>query len=130
MQCSYDPRGNSVPTILLMMQRRLYEEGGLWVCLLVSPVVLHLFSLELGSFVLIKYVSYTLRAEGIFRINAENSQEEFMRDQLNSGIIPDGIDAHCLAGLIKVKLLLSFSLCYCKFLIISLATLLLDGFII
>ncbi|EAY79984.1 hypothetical protein OsI_35149 [Oryza sativa Indica Group] len=70
MQCSYDSRGNSVPTILLMMQRRLYEQGG-------------------------------LRAEGIFRINAENSQEEFVRDQLNSGIVPDGIDIHCLSGLIK-----------------------------
>jgi len=70
MQCSYDSRGNSVPTILLMMQRRLYEQGG-------------------------------LQAEGIFRINAENSQEELVRDQLNSGIVPDGIDVHCLAGLIK-----------------------------
>ncbi|CAA6668490.1 unnamed protein product [Spirodela intermedia] len=70
MQCSYDPRGNSVPTILLLMQRRLYEQGG-------------------------------LQAEGIFRINAENSQEEHVRDQLNSGIVPDGIDVHCLAGLIK-----------------------------
>uniref|UniRef100_A0A0E0MJS9 Rho-GAP domain-containing protein n=1 Tax=Oryza punctata TaxID=4537 RepID=A0A0E0MJS9_ORYPU len=70
MQCSYDSRGNSVPTILLMMQRRLYEQGG-------------------------------LRAEGIFRINAENSQEELVRDQLNGGIVPEGIDVHCLAGLIK-----------------------------
>ena len=43
------------------------------------------------------------KAEGIFRINAENSQEEFVRDQLNSGIVPDGIDVHCLAGLIKVS---------------------------
>ncbi|KAG6479938.1 rho GTPase-activating protein 5-like [Zingiber officinale] len=70
MQCSYDARGNSVPTILLLMQRRLYEQGG-------------------------------LRAEGIFRINAENSQEEFVRDQLNNGIVPEGVDVHCLAGLIK-----------------------------
>ncbi|XP_047091496.1 rho GTPase-activating protein 5-like [Lolium rigidum] len=70
MQCSYDSRGNSVPTILLMMQRRLYEQGG-------------------------------LQTEGIFRINAENSQEEFVRDQLNSGTVPDGIDVHSLAGLIK-----------------------------
>uniref|UniRef100_A0A0D9XX13 Rho-GAP domain-containing protein n=1 Tax=Leersia perrieri TaxID=77586 RepID=A0A0D9XX13_9ORYZ len=70
MQCSYDSRGNSIPTILLMMQRRLYEQGG-------------------------------LRAEGIFRINAENSQEELVRDQLNGGIVPEGIDVHCLAGLIK-----------------------------
>lgn len=33
MQCSYDDRGNSVPTILLMMQKRLYSGGGLKVCL-------------------------------------------------------------------------------------------------
>lgn len=33
MQCSYDDRGNSVPTILLMMQRHLYSEGGLKACL-------------------------------------------------------------------------------------------------
>ncbi|CAL9093757.1 unnamed protein product [Musa acuminata var. zebrina] len=70
MQCSYDCRGNSVPTILLLMQRRLYEQGG-------------------------------LRAEGIFRINAENSQEEHLREQLNDGVVPEGIDVHCLAGSIK-----------------------------
>lgn len=70
MQCSYDERGNSVPTILLMMQKRLYSEGG-------------------------------LKAEGIFRINADNSQEEFVRDQLNRGLVPLGIDVHCLSGLIK-----------------------------
>ncbi|PWA90986.1 CRIB domain, Rho GTPase activation protein [Artemisia annua] len=70
MQCSYDDRGNSVPTILLMMQKRLYEGGG-------------------------------LQAEGIFRINAENSQEEDVRKQLNRGFVPSGIDVHCLAGLIK-----------------------------
>lgn len=45
---------------------------------------------------------YIVQAEGIFRINAENSQEEYVRDQLNMGIVPDGIDVHCLAGLIKV----------------------------
>ncbi|MBA0615381.1 hypothetical protein Godav_015524 [Gossypium davidsonii] len=70
MQLSYDCRGNSVPTILLLMQRRLYAQGG-------------------------------LQAEGIFRINAENSQEEYVREQLNSGVVPEGIDVHCLAGLIK-----------------------------
>lgn len=73
MQCSYDEKGNSVPTILLMMQKRLYSEGG-------------------------------LQAEGIFRINAENSQEEYVRNQLNKGAIPRGIDVHCLAGLIKAWL--------------------------
>ena len=31
MQLSFDSRGNSVPTILLMMQRRLYTQGGLQV---------------------------------------------------------------------------------------------------
>ncbi|XP_030521182.1 rho GTPase-activating protein 1 [Rhodamnia argentea] len=70
MQLSHDSRGNSIPTILLLMQRRLYAQGG-------------------------------LQAEGIFRINAENSQGEFVRDHLNRGIIPEGIDVHCLAGLIK-----------------------------
>ncbi|KAK1368246.1 hypothetical protein POM88_034338 [Heracleum sosnowskyi] len=60
MQLSYDHRGNSVPTILLLMQQ-----------------------------------------QGIFRINAENSQEEFVRNQLNTGVVPAGIDLHCLAGLIK-----------------------------
>lgn len=44
-----------------------------------------------------------LKAEGIFRINAENSQEERVRNQLNSGVVPHGIDVHCLAGLIKVN---------------------------
>ncbi|XP_034687591.1 rho GTPase-activating protein 5-like [Vitis riparia] len=70
MQLSFDSRGNSVPTILLLMQRRLYLQGG-------------------------------LQAEGIFRINAENSQEEYVREQLNRGVVPEGIDLHCLAGLIK-----------------------------
>ncbi|KAJ6723514.1 hypothetical protein OIU74_007969 [Salix koriyanagi] len=70
MQLSYDSKGNSVPTILLLMQDRLYSQGG-------------------------------LKAEGIFRINPENSQEEHVRDQLNRGIVPDDIDVHCLAGLIK-----------------------------
>ncbi|CAN4093142.1 unnamed protein product [Withania somnifera] len=70
MQCSYDTRGNSVPTILLLMQERLYSQDG-------------------------------LTAEGIFRINPENSHEEHVRDQLNRGIVPDNINVHCLAGLIK-----------------------------
>ncbi|KVH97305.1 rho GTPase-activating protein 5-like [Cynara cardunculus var. scolymus] len=70
MQCSYDERGNSVPTILLMMQNRLYSGGG-------------------------------LQAEGIFRINGENGEEEIVRKQLNRGFVPHGVDVHCLAGLIK-----------------------------
>ncbi|KAK4791629.1 hypothetical protein SAY86_032042 [Trapa natans] len=70
MQLSFDSRGNSVPTILLLMQQRLYEEDG-------------------------------LQAEGIFRVNAENGQEEPVRNQLNRGVVPEGIDVHCLAGLIK-----------------------------
>ncbi|WCJ41848.1 Rho GTPase-activating protein 1 [Euphorbia peplus] len=70
MQLSYDSRGNIVPTILLLMQSRLYAQGG-------------------------------LQAEGIFRITGGNSQEEFVRDQLNRGVVAEGIDVHCLAGLIK-----------------------------
>ncbi|KAL8089430.1 hypothetical protein AgCh_039039 [Apium graveolens] len=70
MQCAYDSRGNSVPTILLLMQERLYTQKG-------------------------------LKAEGIFRINPENSKEEHVRDQLNKGIVPKDIDVQCLAGLIK-----------------------------
>ncbi|KAF2315185.1 hypothetical protein GH714_038368 [Hevea brasiliensis] len=74
MQCTYDDKGNIVPTILLMMQKRLYVEGG-------------------------------LKAEGIFRINAENSHEEYVRDRLNEGIVPRGIDVHCLAGLKSEQLM-------------------------
>ncbi|CAM8925664.1 unnamed protein product [Rhodiola kirilowii] len=70
MHCSYDSKGNSVPTILLLMQERLYSNGG-------------------------------LKAEGIFRINPENSEENIVRDQLNRGVVPKDIDVHCLAGLIK-----------------------------
>ncbi|CAO2839318.1 unnamed protein product [Amaranthus hypochondriacus] len=70
MQLSFDTRGNSVPTILLLMQHRLYALGG-------------------------------LQAEGIFRINPDNGQEEYVRDQLNRGLIPNDVDVHCLAGLIK-----------------------------
>ncbi|CAN6840652.1 unnamed protein product [Brassica oleracea] len=42
-----------------------------------------------------------LLAEGIFRLTAENSEEEAVREQLNRGFIPERIDVHCLAGLIK-----------------------------
>ncbi|KAK1425285.1 hypothetical protein QVD17_20635 [Tagetes erecta] len=70
MQCSYDERGNNVPTILLTMQKRLYSGGG-------------------------------LQAEGIFRINGENGQEEYIRKQLNKGCVPHAVDVHCLASLIK-----------------------------
>lgn len=47
------------------------------------------------------YACMDSQAEGIFRINPENSKEEHVRDQLNRGIVPDDIDVHCLAGLIK-----------------------------
>lgn len=43
-----------------------------------------------------------MQAEGIFRINGENGQEEHVREQLNRGIVLEGIDVHCIAGLIKV----------------------------
>lgn len=44
-----------------------------------------------------------MQAEGIFRITTENSHEEYVREQLNRGIVPDDVDVHCLAGLIKVN---------------------------
>ena len=40
--------------------------------------------------------------EGIFRINPDNGQEEYAREQINNGVIPENIDVHCLAGLLKV----------------------------
>ncbi|KAK4379156.1 hypothetical protein RND71_001018 [Anisodus tanguticus] len=47
-------------------------------------------------------IGWPTDVEGIFRINAENSQGETVRNQLNSrAIVPHGIDVHCLAGLIK-----------------------------
>ncbi|MBA0639776.1 hypothetical protein Goklo_022787 [Gossypium klotzschianum] len=70
MQLSYDSRGNSVPAILLLMQRNLFALGG-------------------------------FQAEGIFRITGDNSQVEYVREQLNRGVVPEEVDAHCLAGLIK-----------------------------
>lgn len=70
MQCSLDSHGNMVPTILLLLQRQLYDQQG-------------------------------LMAEGIFRINPENSHEEHVREQLNKGIVPADINIHALAGLIK-----------------------------
>lgn len=42
-----------------------------------------------------------LQVEGIFRINGENTQEEYIREELNKGVIPNNIDVHCLASLIK-----------------------------
>lgn len=33
-----------------------------------------------------------------------------MREQLNRGVVPDGIDVHCLAGLIKVLLFFLFKI--------------------
>ncbi|KAL3717557.1 hypothetical protein ACJRO7_009056 [Eucalyptus globulus] len=35
------------------------------------------------------YSQGRLKAEGILRINPENSKEEHVRDQLNKGIVPD-----------------------------------------
>ncbi|KAK9053581.1 hypothetical protein SSX86_024655 [Deinandra increscens subsp. villosa] len=91
MQLSFDSRGNSVPTILLMMQRRLYAQGGLQVCL---------YAYCIAEWCCIMYGCY-LQAEGIFRINGDNGQEEQIREQLNRGEVPENIDVHSLAGLIK-----------------------------
>ncbi|KAF3527949.1 hypothetical protein DY000_02043428 [Brassica cretica] len=42
-----------------------------------------------------------LQVEGIFRINGENAQEEYIREELNKGVKPDNVDVHCFASLIK-----------------------------
>ena len=47
-------------------------------------------------------LTFHFQAKGIFRINPENDQEEHVRDQLNKGVVPEDIDVHCLASLIKV----------------------------
>ncbi|KAG8370678.1 hypothetical protein BUALT_Bualt13G0008300 [Buddleja alternifolia] len=70
LQWSNDTRGNTAPTILLLMQETLYAQGG-------------------------------LKAEGIFRINPENTEQEHVREWLNRGVVPQNIDVHCLASLIK-----------------------------
>lgn len=60
------------------------------------------------------YLNLNMKAEGIFRITAENSEEEYVREQLNTGVVPDDVDVHCLAGLIKVLLWISkcsYTLC-------------------
>jgi hypothetical protein len=53
MQCAFDSKGNSVPMILLLMQERLYHEGGLKVFIIstfflrsLSPTFVFLLSLE------------------------------------------------------------------------------------
>ena len=78
MQCAHDARGNSVPSILLHLQRRLYDQGGL--------------TTE-GIF--------RVAADG-----AQEQRVRHHLDL--SGTIPDddededgAADVHCLAGLIK-----------------------------
>lgn len=40
---------------------------------------------------------------GNFQITAGNSQGGYVRDILNRGVIPEGMDLHCLAGLNNLK---------------------------
>lgn len=54
MQLSFDSKGNSVPTILLLMQERLYAQGGLKVQ---DFVYVYQYSIE--SFVQCRCVSFT-----------------------------------------------------------------------
>jgi hypothetical protein len=101
MQCGYDDKGNSVPKILLLMQERLYTQDGLKVRILHYRFL----SCELKCSQIDSFWTFSriFQAEGIFRITPENSREEHVREQLNSGIVPDDIDVHCLASLIKVN---------------------------
>ncbi|CAI5474248.1 unnamed protein product [Closterium sp. Yama58-4] len=47
------------------------------------------------------YVKKGLQTEGIFRVAAENDHEDEIRDQVNMGLVPQSINVHALAGLIK-----------------------------
>ncbi|CAI7779642.1 unnamed protein product [Closterium sp. NIES-54] len=46
-----------------------------------------------------------VQTEGIFRVAAENDHEDQIRDQVNMGLVPQSINVHALAGLIKVRAL-------------------------
>jgi len=83
------------------MQDRLYSQRGLKVLAVWCVLSCNTKLLQTVSFRLSFFLFFSFQAEGIFRINPENSQEEHVRDQLNRGIVPDDIDVHCLAGLIK-----------------------------
>ncbi|KAI3974394.1 hypothetical protein MKX01_038727 [Papaver californicum] len=82
-----------------------------FISILVLLLMLNTF-LMLHSIDLMAFLVYLLNSnpkflpgfpvpEGIFRINPENTQEEYVRDQLNRGVVKHGIDVHCLAGLVK-----------------------------
>lgn len=43
-----------------------------------------------------------MKVEGIFRIMGDNSEEEFVREELNKGVVLEGIDVYCFFGFIKV----------------------------
>lgn len=108
MQVSYDSRGNSVPTILLLLQHHLYRQGGLQVFQSFFTLFIHktrtktLICHKVCAFINLFNITTHFQAEGIFRISADNGQEEHLRSQLNRGVVPDGVDVHCLASLIKV----------------------------
>lgn len=46
MQCAYDSKGNSVPTILLLMQDKLYSQGGLKVVTKLGSTFFALFGIH------------------------------------------------------------------------------------
>jgi len=56
MQLSFDTRGNSVPTILLMMQKRLYALGGLRV----NTILPNLCHSLLTTFQLLLFIDLSL----------------------------------------------------------------------
>jgi len=66
--------------------------------------MLHIYFITFELNVVLTFVvdMFLMKAEGIFRINGENGQEEYIRKQLNKGCVPHAVDVHCLAGLIKV----------------------------
>lgn len=83
------------------MQERLYSQGGLQVKIYYISPWLQQTGMCQANLRLTFVLFWFWQAEGIFRINPENSEEEKVRGYLNRGIVPEEMDVHCLAGLIK-----------------------------
>ncbi|KAH6778484.1 hypothetical protein C2S51_009796 [Perilla frutescens var. frutescens] len=80
MQCAYDQRGNSTPTILLRMQNHLYSEGGLRnefsesMLRIVKKNMLGTSSTKESSLVELMYTVYQVR----LRLGLENCHQGYL----------------------------------------------------
>ncbi|URE13688.1 rhoGAP domain containing protein [Musa troglodytarum] len=98
MQCSYDRRGNSVPTILLLMQRRLYEQGGLraWFRELPTGVLDSLSSEQMAD--PLTALMYAVQVMNFLRMlilrTLKERRESAVEDAAVSGADPSDEDGH------------------------------------